>query len=54
MSTANFPTCRTFEGHTGGISCLQFDSNRIVSGSHDKTIKVEDAEHCEYVFEGRL
>jgi len=31
---------RTFQGHSGGISCLQFDSSRIVSGSHDKTIKV--------------
>ena len=28
------------QGHTGGISCVQFDGNRIVSGSHDKTIKV--------------
>merc|ERR1719186_2528498 len=33
---------RTFEGHTGGISCVQFDGSRIVSGSHDKTIKVWD------------
>ncbi len=47
VATTSFPTCRTFEGHTGGISCLQFDSNRIVSGSHDKTIKVKDAEHCD-------
>lgn len=31
---------RTFEGHSGGISCVQFDGSRIVSGSHDKTIKV--------------
>jgi len=31
---------RTFEGHSGGISCVQFDEQRIVSGSHDKTIKV--------------
>jgi len=31
---------RTFQGHAGGISCVQFDANRIVSGSHDKTIKV--------------
>lgn len=31
---------RTFEGHSGGISCVQFDGQRIVSGSHDKTIKV--------------
>lgn len=35
-------TChvRTFEGHTGAISCVQFDGARIVSGSHDKTIRV--------------
>ncbi|XP_076448455.1 uncharacterized protein LOC143285119 [Babylonia areolata] len=33
-------TVRTFEGHTQGISCVQFDDNRIVSGSSDKTIKV--------------
>lgn len=31
---------RTFEGHTQGISCVQFDDTRIVSGSSDKTIKV--------------
>jgi F-box/WD-40 domain protein 7 len=31
---------RTFEGHSGGISCVQFDCGRIVSGSHDKTIRV--------------
>lgn len=31
---------RTFEGHTQGISCIQFDDTRIVSGSWDKTIKV--------------
>ncbi|EDO39072.1 predicted protein, partial [Nematostella vectensis] len=33
---------RTFEGHTQGISCVQFDDTRIVSGSSDKTIKVWD------------
>jgi len=31
---------RTFEGHTQGISCVQFDDTRIVSGSSDKTIKL--------------
>ncbi|XP_074644813.1 uncharacterized protein LOC141901465 [Tubulanus polymorphus] len=31
---------RTFEGHTQGISCVQFDDTRIVSGSSDKMIKV--------------
>jgi len=31
---------RTFEGHSGGISCVQFDGTRIVSGSHDSSIKV--------------
>eukprot|EP00057_Strongylocentrotus_purpuratus_P020229 XP_011674703.1 PREDICTED: F-box/WD repeat-containing protein 7 [Strongylocentrotus purpuratus] len=35
-----FCTVRTFEGHTQGISCVQFDDTRIVSGSSDKTIKV--------------
>ncbi|KAJ8302090.1 hypothetical protein KUTeg_021077 [Tegillarca granosa] len=33
-------TVRTFEGHSQGISCVQFDDSRIVSGSSDKTIKV--------------
>ncbi|KAL5516010.1 hypothetical protein EMCRGX_G001266 [Ephydatia muelleri] len=33
-------TVRTFEGHTQGISCVQFDETRIVTGSWDKTIKV--------------
>ncbi|XP_072027090.1 uncharacterized protein [Amphiura filiformis] len=33
-------TVRTFEGHTQGISCVQFDDTRIVSGSSDKSIKV--------------
>ena len=28
-----------------GISCVQFDDNRIVSGSSDKTIKVRDYTH---------
>jgi F-box/WD-40 domain protein 7 len=35
-------TVRTFEGHSQGISCVQFDEQRIVSGSSDKTIKVWD------------
>uniref|UniRef100_A0A915KXB9 F-box domain-containing protein n=1 Tax=Romanomermis culicivorax TaxID=13658 RepID=A0A915KXB9_ROMCU len=33
---------RTFEGHTQGISCVQFDEDHIVSGSSDSTIKVWD------------
>ncbi|KJE91050.1 F-box domain-containing protein [Capsaspora owczarzaki ATCC 30864] len=33
-------TVRTFEGHSQGISCLQFDHVRIVSGSTDRTIRV--------------
>lgn len=31
---------RTFEGHCQGVTCVQFDDTRIVSGSHDKSIKV--------------
>ncbi|CAI8051428.1 Probable E3 ubiquitin ligase complex SCF subunit sconB [Geodia barretti] len=34
-----FCNVRTFEGHTQGISCIQFDDTRIVSGSWDKTIR---------------
>uniref|UniRef100_A0A914XB47 F-box domain-containing protein n=1 Tax=Plectus sambesii TaxID=2011161 RepID=A0A914XB47_9BILA len=33
---------RTFEGHTQGISCVQFDADRIVSGSSDNTIRLWD------------
>lgn len=33
---------RTLEGHTQGISCVQFDDTRIASGSYDKTIRVWD------------
>ncbi|KHN78404.1 F-box/WD repeat-containing protein 7 [Toxocara canis] len=33
---------RTFQGHTQGISCVQFDSERIVSGSSDNTIRLWD------------
>jgi F-box/WD-40 domain protein 7 len=33
---------RTFEGHTHAVTCVQMDDTRIVSGSHDKTIKVWD------------
>ena len=40
-------TVRTFEGHSQGISCVQFDDTRIVSGSSDKTIKVSKTTICE-------
>lgn len=33
---------RTFCGHNAGISCVQFDDQRIVSGSSDSTIRVWD------------
>ena len=38
-----------------GISCVQFDDTRIVSGSSDKTIKVRIAAlnfHIHYEYEG--
>lgn len=31
---------RTLLGHTGPITCLQFDEIQIASGSLDKTLKV--------------
>ncbi|KAK6748177.1 hypothetical protein RB195_001042 [Necator americanus] len=33
---------RTFTGHTQGITCVQFDDDRIVSGSSDTTIRIWD------------
>lgn len=33
---------RTLTGHTGPITCLQFDEIHIASGSLDKTLKVWD------------
>uniref|UniRef100_A0A158R5C8 F-box domain-containing protein n=1 Tax=Syphacia muris TaxID=451379 RepID=A0A158R5C8_9BILA len=33
---------RTFQGHSQGISCVQFDDERIVSGSSDGTIRLWD------------
>eukprot|EP00054_Salpingoeca_dolichothecata_P014621 m.82899 g.82899 ORF g.82899 m.82899 type:complete len:830 (-) comp21086_c0_seq1:117-2606(-) len=31
---------RTFHGHSGSVSCIQFDDTKIASGSSDRTIKV--------------
>lgn len=31
---------RTLLGHTGPVTCLQFDQLHVVSGSLDKTVKV--------------
>lgn len=31
---------RTLHGHTGPVTCLQFDETHIVSGSLDKSIRV--------------
>ena len=36
---------RTLMGHTGPVTCLQFDEHHIVSGSLDKTIRVS---HCQF------
>lgn len=33
---------RTLLGHTGPITCLQFDEMHIATGSHDKTLKLWD------------
>ena len=34
---------RTLLGHTGPVSCLQFDELHVVSGSLDKSIRVRTA-----------
>jgi mitochondrial division protein 1 len=36
------PLVTTFYGHSGGISCLQFDQTKLLTGSIDKTIKSWD------------
>jgi len=33
---------RTLVGHTGPVTCLQFDEIHVVSGSLDKTVRVCD------------
>lgn len=38
---------RYLEGHQDSVYCLQFDSDKIVSGSRDKAIKVWDARSYE-------
>ena len=33
---------RTLHGHTGGVWCSQFVGNTVISGSTDRTLKVDD------------
>jgi len=35
---------RTFEGHTGTVYCLQFDSQKLISGGTDAVIRIWDTE----------
>jgi hypothetical protein len=37
---------RVVRGHAGSVRCLQFDENKIMSGSSDRTIKVCVNESC--------
>ncbi len=30
---------QTLQGHQGGVSCLQMDDKRIISGGKDKTVR---------------
>ena len=34
----------TLRGHTAAVLCVQFDDQKIVSGSYDKKIKVSAVE----------
>ncbi|KAI9276721.1 quinon protein alcohol dehydrogenase-like superfamily [Phascolomyces articulosus] len=45
---------RTLFGHVEGVWSIAFDSLRIVSGSHDRTVRVWDLEngHCMHALEG--
>ena len=39
----------TFEGHDGGVTCIMFDSNYLLSGSSDKTMRQWDLETGETI-----
>lgn len=41
---------RTLLGHTGPVTCLQFDEIHIASGSLDKTLRVGLFHHSRLVF----
>jgi mitochondrial division protein 1 len=38
---------RTLLGHTGPVSCLQFDETHVITGSVDKTVKVGNSKEGE-------
>ena len=38
------PLVKNYQGHTGGVTCLQFDQATLMSGSADKTLKQWDME----------
>lgn len=40
---------KSFQGHTNGVMCLQFDDNFLATGSYDNTIKIWDMESGEEV-----
>ena len=44
-----FSCDKVFQGHRDHVACLQFDSNLLISGSYDKTIRVWDFETTELV-----
>ena len=39
-ATRRFELARTLYGHTGAVTCLEFDGFKLVSGSRDCSIKV--------------
>ncbi|GAA6002737.1 hypothetical protein JCM10207_007651 [Rhodosporidiobolus poonsookiae] len=40
--TLGQPSWSWFEGHEDSVYCVQFDKNKVVSGSRDKTIRIWD------------
>lgn len=41
--------CKEFTGHTDGITCLQFNTKYLISGSYDATIKIWDIQTKECI-----
>lgn len=54
QSDWTFDHLQTLFGHTGAVTCLQFDDFKVISGSRDKSIKVWSMEtgECQITLSG--
>ena len=43
-SLIDFSLLHTFPGHNGSVTCLQFDEEKLISGSNDKSLIIRNSE----------